>query len=92
MVTEGGAEARLRHPDEPVCVRCQLRRLWMRLLAIEHLGDRLAFVGCQRRYEDQRLNFLVGARRYHRACISMRHQDRGCVGAFQNAVKRGDVV
>ena len=92
MVTEGGAEARLRHPDEPVCVRCQLRRLWMRLLAIEHLGDRLAFVGCQRRYEDQRLNFLVGARRYHRACISMRHQDRGCVGAFQSAVKRGDVV
>src|SRR6516162_9786334 len=92
MLREGGAKRLLWHPDESVRVRCQLRRLRMRLVAIEHFGDCLAFVRRQGRYEDQRLHSLVGARRYHRAGISVRCQDHGPIGAFQDAVERGSVI
>ena len=68
--------SRLRHPDEPGRIRCQLRRLWMRLLAIEHLGDCFSYVGCQSRYQGQCLDSLVGARCYHCASICMRYQGR----------------
>ena len=64
----------------------------MRLFAIEYFGDCLAFVRRQSRYEDQRLDSLVGARRYHRASISVRYQDHGPIGAFQGAVERCDVI
>lgn len=92
MLTESSAKSLLRHPDQLMRARCQSRRLWMQFLAIEHLRNRLAFVRCQCRYENQRLNSLVGARCYHRAGISVRYQDYGAIGAFQSAVKRGDVI
>ena len=77
VLTESCAKSPLRHPDEPMRIWRQLRRLWMRLLAIEHLRNSLAFIRCQSRYVDQRLNSLVGARRYHRAGISVRYKTTG---------------
>jgi hypothetical protein len=92
MLRERGAKCLLWHPNEPMCVRCQLRRLRMRLLTIEHFGDCLTFVRRQGRYEDQRSDSLIGSRRYHGARISVGYQDHGAISAFQGAVKRGDVM
>src|SRR6516225_1654767 len=92
VLRENGAKSLLRHPDEPMRVRCQLRCLWMRLFAIEYFGDCLAFVRCQGRYEDQRLDPLVGGRRYHRASVSVRSQNHRPIGTFQGAVERCDVI
>src|SRR5215472_5779510 len=59
MLREGGANRLLWHPDEPMRIWRQLRRLWMRLVAIKHLRNRLAFVRRQSRYEDQRLTLSL---------------------------------
>ena len=64
----------------------------MRLLAIEHVGDCLAFVRCQCGNEDQRSDSLVGTRRYHGAGIGVGCQDHGLIGAFEGAVERDDVI
>ena len=75
VLSESGGECLPRHPNEPVCVRRQLRRLRMRRLAIEDFCDRLAFIGCQGGDIDQRPNPLVrGSRRSPRR---RRHAPRG---------------
>src|SRR5262245_41390484 len=45
ILTEGGAKSLIGHPDEPVPIGSQLRRLRMRFFAIEYLTHRLTFVG-----------------------------------------------
>src|SRR5262249_34197200 len=72
ILTKGSGKSVIGHPDETVPVRSQLRRLRMRLVAIEYLADRLTFVRCKCRNEDERANSFVGARAYHSARIGMR--------------------
>jgi hypothetical protein len=62
MLGEGSTKSLVWHPNEPVRVGRQLGRLRMWLLAIEHLGDRLAFIRRQSCDENQRSNSLVGRR------------------------------
>src|SRR5271169_5033950 len=92
MLRESGCKSLLWHPDQPMCIRRQLGRLWVRLSSIEHFGDRLALVRRQSRYEDQRLDSLVGVRRYHCAGISVRHQDHGAMGAFERAIEGCHII
>jgi len=92
VLSERGDKCIPRHPDEPVLVWRQLRRLWMRFLPIEDFGDSLAFVGWQGGDIDRRPNPLIGSRAYHRAGIDMRHQDNRAADTLQHAGKRGDVV
>jgi hypothetical protein len=47
---------------------------WMRLLAIDHLGDCLCYAGCQSHYKGQCLDSIVGTRCYHRASKCLRYQ------------------
>jgi len=70
----------------------QLRRLWVRFLAIEYVGDCLVFVWRQGRYKDQRLDSLVGTRCDHRASIGMGGQDDGAGRPLQGSIKGGHVI
>ncbi len=51
---KAAANASSGKPDQPVIIRRQLRRLRMRLGAIEHVGDGFAFIRRKRRNIDQR--------------------------------------
>jgi len=92
VLRESSAKSFMWHPDEPVRIGRQMRRLRMRLFAIEQFGDRLAFVGRQGCDKGQRPDSRVGGRCYDRAGIGVRYQDHRATGAFERAVKRGDII
>ena len=69
-----------------------MRRLRMRLFAIEYFADCLAFVRCKCRNKDERANSFVDARAYHRPRIGMGNKHHRPVGPLQRTFKRGDVI
>ena len=92
MLSESLGKGVFGKPDQAMLVGGQHRRLRMRLGAIEHVGDRFAFVGGERCDVDQRLDFLVAGRGNHRAGIGMADQHDRAFDPLQRPVERGHVV
>ena len=74
VLREGGGEGLVGQPDQPVASGASFGACGMRLGAIEHIGDRLAFVRRQRGDIDQRLDLVAARRRDHGAGIGMAGQ------------------
>ena len=64
----------------------------MRWVAIEHIGDRLAFVGRQCGDEHETLDSLMAGCGDHRACICVCSQHYWAVDALDRSDEGGDVV
>src|SRR5215510_16049934 len=69
-----------------------LRRLRMRLSAIEYLTDCLTFVGCKCRKEDEGASSFVDARAYHSTRIGVRNKHQRPTGPLQRAFELGYVI
>jgi len=59
VLCEGIWKSLVRHPDEAVRIRGELRRFWMSLVFVKDLGDCLAFIWCQSSHVDQSLDSLI---------------------------------
>ena len=78
----------LGQPDQAMAVGGELWRQGMRLGAIEHIGDRLAFIRGQGGDVDQRLDFLAAGRGDDRAGIGMADQNDRAFDPLQRPVER----
>ena len=78
--------------DEPMAVGSQLRRLRVRLCAIEHIRDGLALVRRKGRHVDERLHSLIAHRSNDSTGVSVARQHHGARYALQRAVERRHVI
>jgi hypothetical protein len=92
MLREGSREGRLRQPDQPVAVWCELGRLWMRLGPVEDIGDRLAFVRSERGDVDERLHLFAARRRDHRTRISVADENDRLSRAIKGSIKCRHII
>ncbi len=92
MLSERLGKGVVGKPDQAMLVGGQHGRLRMRLGAIEHVGDRLAFVGGECCDIDQRPDFLVAGRGNHRAGIGMADQHDRAFDPLQGPLKRRHIV
>ncbi len=91
LVSNGAGESAFRHPDQPVRIRLELRRLRVRLGAIENICDRLGLSRRERRDVDQRFMRSLFGRGDDRAGIRMSNQDDGPVRSLHHTLQSRDV-
>src|SRR5215469_5789362 len=80
------------HPDEVMFVRCQLRRFWMGLVAIKHLRDRLALIGCQRCDIYERPDSLIPYPCNDSTSVRVTNENNRAIGAFEDVSQRRNVI
>jgi hypothetical protein len=80
------------HPDQPMRIRLQMRRLRMRLGAIKDVRDRFTLRGRQRSHIYERLYPVVLRAGDHRACIGVSRQQHRPTGSPNHTLESGDVL
>ena len=75
------------HPDQPMRIRLEMRRLRMRLGAIKNIGNRLTLSGRQRRHVHQRLYPVILWASDHSARIGVSRQQHRPTRFSQSRVR-----
>src|SRR5215469_2629619 len=89
---ECAAKSIVRHTDQTVPVRGELRLFRMGFIAIKHLRDRLALIGCERCDIDERLDSLIAYPCNDSASVRVTGENNRAIGAFEDVSQRRNVV
>src|ERR1700733_13019441 len=92
VLGEGVREPFVRHPDEAVCVRSQLRRLWMSFVFVKDLSDSLSFVWRQSCNVNQSLHALIVSRCNDCTSVCMPGDDHWSLSSCDRSSQSGCIV